>query len=265
MSRISKESRQLRSTLCVEIDLLKDLLKKSGALLDNTKKPPLKLLKQDRAEMERVLAGLKELIDDKTCTKVIKFRSNVVGDVVLSFLKPIMQESSLAEMATIRLVTLLEAHLKKLFRIILVSRTEMLRTNPQFTAAELLGFRRRSDFVGFLADKEVSDLGYGGIDDVAETFKKKMKLDFSAFPEWSDVRELFSRRNLLVHNQGVTNMKFCRLTGHPETGQELHTDLAYVQRSSDVAQRFADFVLTAVIAKFARIKKPNKVLPGGGG
>lgn len=258
MTRIAKETARLCSTLRGEINYLSEFLKESGALLDVKNTPRVKLTDKDQAELKRLMDMLQEADDGKQQNGSMRIESKAVGDLIISFAKPIKKQSILAEMAAIYAVTLLEAHVKDLFRVVLLAREEMLRSTRQFTAAEMLGFKKRSELVAFLADRDVDDLGYGSIDDIASTFQKKMNIDFRAFEDWSAVRELCYRRNLLVHNQGVTNQKFCALSGHTKPGQKLHTDLPYAERAAELVQKFSDFVSTALVKKFAeRKKQPN--------
>jgi len=258
MSKISLDARKQHDVLRGEINFLKDFLKESSSRLVSPKLPPPKFSPNDSKELDKLLEFMKEA-SEGTAKKSIKINSAAVGKLLLSFAKPIKQKSILAEMATIYIVTLLEAHLKNLLRLILVSRPQMLRSSRQFTAADLLAFKSRSQFVSFLADKDVDDLGYGSIDDISGTFEKKMNIDFSLFPEWRAIRELCYRRNLIVHNQSVTNSIFCKNTNHPKSGEKLDTGMNYIDERSDIVLKFSEFVFSAIKAKFNKAKrKPNQ-------
>jgi hypothetical protein len=113
-----------------------------------------------------------------------------------------------------------------------------------------------------MAEKELSQLAYESIDDVARYFGKKFNINFeSDFLLWSIIREASYRRNMVVHNKGLTDKIYCAKTGYKEIGKSLATDIDYVVAACDAVIEVIDFVHGKIKIKLSSVDSTelNKV------
>jgi hypothetical protein len=125
----------------------------------------------------------------------------------------------IAEMATVYLVALQEAFVEDLLQ-------ETYRMKPQL-----------------LTSKQIDAVLHGGIDGVAGYFGKRLGISLEkGFKDWQAMREISYRRNVIVHNRGYANIKYCNKTGCKESGKDLETDIPYVLAAADVISGLINFL-----------------------
>ena len=84
-----------------------------------------------------------------------------------------------------------------------------------------------------------------------------MNIVFADFDNWEKLREIHYRRNIIIHNKGMTNELYCMKTGFREMDKKLSTNSMYIIESVDIVKNFIDFVHSNVKSKFS-LMKPNK-------
>ena len=81
-----------------------------------------------------------------------------------------------------------------------------------------------------IIEKELKDIFYESIDGVNKYLKTKFKFPLDRRKEWCQFREVFYRRNIIIHNNGYSNEEYNRKTGH--TGKrKLKVDNDYLVKS----------------------------------
>jgi len=109
-----------------------------------------------------------------------------------------------------------------------------------------------------MAQKEVDVLGYGSVDDVADYFKDRFNLVFEDFTNWPVLREASYRRNLILHNGGVTNDTYCTKTGYKKKNQHLRTNVDYVKNVSESVLEFIPFLHDQMTRKLKLVSTTPK-------
>ena len=89
-----------------------------------------------------------------------------------------------------------------------------------------------------IIEKELDTLFRGGIDDIIKYFKIRLKLDLESIDsrfnskDWDKFRERFFRRNIISHNEGISNEEYISKTKRQtNTGELLDIDDHYVTNS----------------------------------
>lgn len=78
-------------------------------------------------------------------------------------------------------------------------------------------------------------------------------LSFDEFTNWQILREATYRRNLIVHNSGITNDVYCCKTGFKEKNKHLKTDIDYVKKICLLLLEFINFLNDGIIKKLKLI------------
>ena len=198
----------------------------------------------------RVVETLNEFINNKSPNKSITIKSDFLGELVKNFIIPMKHKGFLTEMTLSYLISYQEAMLKDYLYGILINKKSALKSSKKITYDEVLKFTSMKSLIANLAQKEVDQLGYGSIDDVEKYFKDKFNVQLSNFDGWDDLVESTFRRNLLIHNRGVTNDQYCKRIGYPKRKVKLDVDIDYVVNVAENIISFNDFCFELFKSKF---------------
>lgn len=168
----------------------------------------------------------------------------------------------LLNMGFIYLVALFDAFITDIFTSFLLSRPEAMKPS-----GKQLGYERIIDLMSegadsllsFMAQSEIHSLSYASIADQAKYYKSRFKIDLSHSGVGIDVlTEIWARRNLLVHNNGVVNKLYLdAVRSSPfREGEVLNVGHGYWEESRRHLDGVATFVHKAVLDKFTSKNLP---------
>lgn len=218
--------------------------------------------KKDIKEAEKLHSFMGNFINGKpNKSDSITLNSEKLKKLLIgSIITPIKHKIILAEMSLSYLVSFEEAFLKDYLRAILSSRRTLLMSKKKQLSYEVIcKHRSMASLIRSLSQKEVDTFGFGSIDDFAKYFFDKFNIDFGIFSHWEDLREATYRRHLLVHNNGITNDRYCRATGFKETNKHLDTDIYYCITAGKILLEFMNFIHERMMKKLKLSKKGKKV------
>lgn len=178
-------------------------------------------------------------------SKKSSFRVKVSANVtklVAQIIPPIMYKGYLAEMMLSFIIAHQEAFIKDYIYQVLVYKRSMLRSKANVTHEMILDHRSIKSLVEHLAQKEIDAIGYKSIDDVRDYVDSKFNIELAAFDKWNELAEANYRRNLIIHNKGITNETYCRKTGCKKIGESLDTDIDYVLEIAKILVNFIEYV-----------------------
>jgi len=214
--------------------------------------------KKDIAEMEKIYSFLSNFINGKPNKpdSITLDLSDKVNKSVHSIIEAVKHATILAEMSLSYLVSFEEAFLKDYLRTILSSRRTLLRSKKQLSYEAICEHRSMTSLIQSLAQKEVDKFGFGSIDDFAKYFSDKFNIDFGDFARREKLREVIYRRHLLVHNRGITNDRYCRVTGFGKTNEHLTTNISYCITAGEMLLEFMDFIHERMMEKLKLSQPP---------
>lgn len=228
-----------------DVELIRDLAQEGDAFLESrSKQKPEATFSKDEAAQLRAVAGMLFDVAEGRGKKATTHVSENVSSLILRVAGQMQQRRFFAEMALVYLVTRLEAFLKDYFAEYLLQDPRRLRSSNTLTYEQALSFSSMTALKRGLADREAEKLGYGSIDDVAQAMEKRFSVRLSEFPNWTTVREMVYRRNLLVHNKGIVNDVYRSKMGYRGKEAVLKVDAEYLAASSSQLLEFFDFVHT---------------------
>ena len=157
-----------------------------------------------------------------------------------------------AEMSLVWIISLQEAFIKEYLKTLLVRRPEIMKSSKQLSYEVICSYTSMENLLEGLAQREVDESGRN-IDQVAKYFEDRLGISLpSLLPNWEALREANYRRNLVVHNRGITNRIFCDATGYPRTGDRLTPTIEYDDRIIDHVWEFIKRVHEQVVEKFCK-------------
>lgn len=142
-----------------------------------------------------------------------------------------MSAEIVRDMSLVYIVALFEGFLQKVFHISFEKKPQALRTcQKNMTYEELLKFKDIDDARKGMIEKEIMIVNED-IEDIKRYVQRKFGIDISEFVNWSDFKERFYRRNVLVHNSGMPNELYRLKTGYKGEDKRLTVSMEYLTES----------------------------------
>ncbi|MBM4141310.1 MAG: hypothetical protein FJ242_07495 [Nitrospira sp.] len=243
-----------------EVLMIKDFLTgtyKAIVRKHSTKQKPFS--EKDKQDLQNIIDHLRNDLEGRGKDEYISASKKVIN-YVIRCLTGSKHSEFLAEMTLVYLISFFEAFVKDYLRAILTSRSEILSSKKILIFEEVATFQSMRELVRYMAEKEVAGLAYDSVDDVANYFNAKFNINFVRdFLLWPIIREASYRRNIVVHNLGITDKTYCLKTGHKKMGEHLDTSIEYVVKVCDAAIDCIHFTHKRAKKKFvnARPTVPN--------
>lgn len=158
------------------------------------------------------------------------------------------QQEVAYRMTHVFIISIYEAFIKNAFKIVLkqkpsllVSKNKSLRTIKALSGDEL------KNLINLRLDN------IANVDCLYDFMKNKFKVDLSTFPEWSDFREGFYRRHVIVHHHGIFSKKYQTNTSCSASliGTEIKSNFAYIENLKDNTINFIDHLCTQILMHFS--------------
>jgi|GEM_PF-2088142 len=157
----------------------------------------------------------------------------------------------LADMTLSQLVAVQEVFIKDYACAILGSRKRMLRRRKKtLTYEEVYSHTSMRALIGHMARRLVDAETHGSIDDTAAFLETRLGIPPTDYSQWGTLRNATYRRNLILHNRGITNDTYCKATGFKKRGERLHTQTDDVMAVAQALLGFVDFLHARIILKF---------------
>jgi hypothetical protein len=232
--------------LANDLELANEIAERFRAAIDH-REPPA------RAETREKLIEVNLTLDEaEALHDVMEHRRTVVATEY---------QGILYDMAVTYLVALFEAFLVDSLELVLVAKSEMLRSNRQVSYETALQFADRAELVRFMARRELGEMTYKTFAQQLAYIARQFGIDFEragVLP--GALIEVMARRNLLVHNSGIVNSVYL---GHVHDsphalGQRLVTDDCYWSTTVETVRAAIDAVHSQLVAKFAPPTEPQE-------
>ncbi len=151
------------------------------------------------------------------------------------------------------LVMLFENYIKSTLKLLILKNPKgLMQSNKELKIRDIGASKTYDDVLQIAITKEIESVIDGGIDQIYE-FLKKNKLDLEKYQKWPTFREIFLRRNLLVHNSGFPDTFYCTKLNKKLSKKRLTVTGNYVNTSIKLFDSFAhlitDFFKTKYTAK----------------
>ncbi len=120
------------------------------------------------------------------------------------------------EMALIYLISQYEEFVKNCLELIFTKQPKALTSAKKIEISQILNAKSQSEISKTIVKNEIDEIINGGIDSIFEYFKK-MNIDMAKIPSENKFREIFYRRNVIVHNAGIADTAYVLKTKKPRS------------------------------------------------
>lgn len=147
----------------------------------------------------------------------------------------IAQPDILNESTLMMILVKYEEAIAGIYRFLVMKFPELYLSKKSISYSEFLNSGTDiEDIKKYFVDKEVEEFMRSALKDWYNTFSTKHKMNFSAIDnELVDFKEMYYRRNIFVHNQGVVNEVYVKNVENTKfkIGEKLKVDKDYIEKS----------------------------------
>jgi len=176
---------------------------------------------------------------------------------IIAVYKPIRYSRFLYDMAVTHTIALLESFLSDFLVAIFTLRPNTLKSGNTATYEDILSFSSKKELIRHLASNRAEKILEGDLyHDVADELNKTFSIDISKFDKFNIIHEAFCRRHIIVHNDGITDKEYCRKIPNSKKGEQLSTDLKYIETLFTTIGQFIDYLDGCFSRKMRYRKNP---------
>ncbi len=199
-----------------------------------------RLLPREKTEWDNFANALTHAPEDLTLPSM----SEAVNKLILENALPMVFSSRMPkfirEMSLIYLLIRFEDFLEDIARAAMLSDPRCLMSEKNLTYKEILSFKTLDSLVVSLVDRVLDDVMREDVEDVNKEMRHFFDIDLSNNTDWSEFKERFYRRNIIVHNKGEVNADYTRRCNYTGSEKILTVDEDYLDASIKLIRKYAN-------------------------
>jgi len=265
ITQIENEYFEAYSRFRSEMDMMKELNKQlprsikkiCGKKLEKIKKK-IGSKKEIEKEIGFMSAQLKKLVSEVDDEAKILFEASeeaekLFFDLIKTASHRIKFIEFIRNMSLIYLATELESFLRSVLSLSFEYKPEILATcQKSISYEELAKYSTIEEARQDIMEKEISTLLYRDIEEVSRYFEQKFNIKLSELTEWKKFKEIFYRRNILVHNSAIVNEIYRSKTEYTGKKEILDVSYHYLNKSINLCDKFAEYLSKQLTQKFSK-------------
>lgn len=152
-------------------------------------------------------------------------------------------EELIREMSLVYLVSSFESFLSSILRSLIIKNIRTISPKKEINYGKIFESKNMKDLKNKLVDRELFELFYEGIEGLSEYMKSKFGFDMEKFENWSLFKEVFYRRNIIIHNSGYPNDTYKQKTGYKGAqSNKLRINKKYLVKSFELFEIYAKVI-----------------------
>jgi hypothetical protein len=148
------------------------------------------------------------------------------------------------------LVDQFEFFIFEILRVTFENKIEALCCNKTFTYTQIIKLSKKRLLKKQMIDNELFELFYQDVEEWNDYFERKFGIKLSELTQWTDFKERFYRRNIIVHNSGIMNKIYREKSGYKGKKKVLTVPSNYLNESVDIFEDFACNLVNKLDKKF---------------
>ena len=250
--RVTKESEspylQAYRSLVTDLRILLELNKQLPKSIKERKEKGLKsfsekidkLDKKSRAEFHKSIDKVMEFFKEKRSLTIEGKPAELLAEFVELLFLPERFNMFIRDMSLVYLIAQFESFLQNILRISFLEKPESLMScQKSMTFEELMKFKDIDSVKQQIIQKEILSRINQDIEDINKYFGQKFNTDLSQFVNWKEFKERFYRRNILIHNSGMTNKLYRLKTGYKGKTKRMTVSQGYLKDSIELFEKMA--------------------------
>jgi len=163
------------------------------------------------------------------------------------------------EMSLVYLVVSFEDFLTSILKSTLVRNPRILKqSDKKLDYKQIVDHSSFDSLLSAIVSTEITHLFYKDIEEISDYIAHRFNLRLSESADWSKFKEIFYRRNLVIHNNCYPNDIYIKKTGY--TGEDTRLTITddYLSQSFDIFESYAMKITRHFLRKFHKKNKVTK-------
>ena len=199
-----------------------------------------KITKEEDKQISEIIKSVKEK-DGTIQSKISQLSGSTLsffGDYMKNYLYKRTMEKFEREMSIIYLITVFEEFLKNVLKTVFLTKNEILKSTKNMTYEEIIDLKSYDAIIEKMTEKKVQDIIDKDIVDLGKTLLEDFGFPIINDQDWKSFIEVYYRRHVLVHNNGIPDERYRIKTGI-EVYSELTTTEDYVKQTLSLFKKFS--------------------------
>jgi len=175
-------------------------------------------------------------------------------NILYTISNKISTDQFLQNMSIAYLIIIFEDFLAKNLKLSFFNKPMMLKSETQLNFEEIINLKNYNSIIQEMIERKTKSIIKKDIKDLRKTLLEFFKLDLMNDNDWIRFTEIFYRRNVIVHNEGISDQEYSDKTKNP-INVDLTPDGNYIKESIIIFENFSK-----TISKFFEEKYPAQKL-----
>lgn len=201
----------------------------------------------------------KAMSDLKGGTKItaIKFDNPKVDNMFVHLVVPAFIKQRfptfVREMGIVYMIAKFEDFVSNVLTAIFAYKPDLMKfSKKNISYEELFNYTTVESLRKMIIEKEVRTLINETIDDINDYFIERFSFDLRKQKDWDEFKEIFYRRNIIIHNNGYPNDLYRKKTGYQGPNELLEVDEKYLKKTIRIFAKYSEMLIDFLVEKFER-------------
>lgn len=230
----------------------KDIREKMASLDQKTRARVKTDINELVAFVDKSLKSTRSKKTPRSPTLAVKGRSaDIFWDLACSVMLPLHFDKFIRDMSLVYLVAEFESFLRNVLEISFGKKPEILSSSRKtIRYEEIVKFKKIGDVKEQIIEREILSIINKDVENINEYFEEKFNVQLSLFPSWKEFKERFYRRNIIVHNSGMTNKLYRLKTGYKGKDKQMTVSQQYLEESIRLFEQMGLHIAEQLYDKF---------------
>ena len=199
---------------------------------------------KSKAELRKIVQLIGDLKSEKPRMHMDMPISDEAAEILIQSVKTFVFQNRfstfITDMSLVYLIAEFESFLQNILRISFREKPEILAScQKSITFEALVKLRNINDAKQQIMEKEILSITSQDIEDISKYIEQKFNIKIYQFVNWKEFKERFCRRNILIHNLGMTNRLYRLKTGYKGKDKRLTISENYLNGSIKLFEKMA--------------------------
>lgn len=163
-------------------------------------------------------------------------------------------------MCLVYLISSFENFVKNCLKLYYFFEPNALKSKKTLDYEQIINSKSREEIISIIIEKELTEIFYKSIDDANDYLKNKIGVDLKQNPNWNEFRERFFRRNIVTHNDGISNSTYSSKMNKDELGKSLIVNTTYLGGTVILFTEFSQLIYDFFNNRINKITVRNNYL-----
>ena len=190
-----------------------------------------------------------DVLQEDKLKKLSQSSKKIFQDELERYAKKIQTEPFLRNMSVTHLVITFEEFLGKTLKLTFLNNSDMLKSDTKLRFETIIDLKNYESILNTMIEQKVREIIKKDIHELGEYLLSFFKFSMIDHSDWKKFTEVFYRRNVIVHNQGISDKEYEKHTGNP-INEDLTPNEDYIKESLILFRNYAKNTTSFFLKKY---------------